>query len=81
MDRQRDAVESATESALEPGRFIARNQEGAFVADLEEVERDVALLTDSNPSLHTPRLRRAGLPCADGASFAFADFFTGLGES
>ncbi len=49
MVRQRDAVESAMESALQPGRFIAWNQEGAFVSDLEEVERGVALLTDSDP--------------------------------
>ncbi len=49
MVRQRDAVESAMESALQPGRFIAWNQEGAFVSDLEEVERGVAILTDSDP--------------------------------
>lgn len=49
MVRQRDAVESAMGSALQPGRFIAWNQEGAFVSDLEEVERGVALLIDSDP--------------------------------
>ena len=37
------------ESALQPGRFIAWNQEGAFVFDLEEVERSVSALTDSDP--------------------------------
>jgi Family of unknown function (DUF6880) len=49
MVRQRDAVEKAMESALQPGRFIAWNQEGAFVSGLEEVERGVAVLTDSDP--------------------------------
>jgi hypothetical protein len=49
MVRQRDAVERAMESALQPGRFIAWNQEGAFVSDLEEVERGVAVLTGSDP--------------------------------
>lgn len=29
--------------------FIAWNQESAFVSDLEEVERGVAVLTDSDP--------------------------------
>jgi hypothetical protein len=50
MVRHGNAIESAIESALQPGRFIAWNQEGAFVADLEEVERDVAALIDSDPA-------------------------------
>jgi hypothetical protein len=37
------------ESALQPGRFIAWNQESALVSGLEEVERGVAVLTDSDP--------------------------------
>jgi hypothetical protein len=43
------AMETAIESALQPGHFIAWNQESAFVAALEEVERDIAALADSDP--------------------------------
>src|SRR5579871_3246419 len=49
MVRQRDPIERAMESALQPGRFIAWNQESALVSGLEEVERGVAVLTDSDP--------------------------------
>lgn len=44
MARRRDPMEIAIESALHAGRFIAWNQESAFVAGLEEVERDIAAL-------------------------------------
>lgn len=49
MARRRDPMEIAIESALQPGQFIAWNQESALVAGLEEVERDIAALADSNP--------------------------------
>jgi hypothetical protein len=49
MVRRRDPLESAIESALQPGHFIAWNQESAFVAGLEEVERSASALTDSDP--------------------------------
>ena|ERR1700757_3158606 len=49
MVRQRDPIERAMESALQPGRFIPWNQESALVSGLEEVERGVAVLTDSDP--------------------------------
>ncbi len=49
MARRRDPMEIAIESALQAGRFIAWNQESAFVAGLEEVERDIAALADSDP--------------------------------
>ena len=49
LDRKLDPIESAMESALQPTRFIPRDQEGAFVAGLEAVERDIAALTDSDP--------------------------------
>jgi len=49
MVRRRDALETAIESALQPGRLIAWNQENTFVAGLEEVERDIAALAHSDP--------------------------------
>ena len=49
MVRRWDPMETAIESALQPGHFIAWNQESAFVAGLEEVERDIAALADSDP--------------------------------
>lgn len=50
--------ESAIELALQPGHFIAWNQESAFVADLEEAERRVSALTNSDP-LRATRLYEA----------------------
>ena len=49
MVRRCDPMETAIESALQPGHFIAWNQESAFIAGLEEVERDIAALADSDP--------------------------------
>ena len=49
MARRRDLMETAMELALQPGHFIAWNQESAFVAGLEEVECDVVALTGSDP--------------------------------
>lgn len=47
--RRRDPLESAIESALQPGHFIAWNQQSVFVAELEEVEHSVSALTGSDP--------------------------------
>ena len=47
--RRRDPQESMIESALQPGHFIAWNQESAFVADLEGVEREIAAIVDNDP--------------------------------
>lgn len=58
MTRRRHPIESAMESALQPGRFIAWNQESEFVAGLEEVERDIAGLTGKDP-LRAVRLYEA----------------------
>lgn len=49
MARLRNPMQTAIESALHPGQFIAWNQESAFVAGLEEVERDIAALADRDP--------------------------------
>ncbi len=49
MVHRRDLMQKAMESALQPGHFIVWNQESAFVAELEEVERDVAALTGRDP--------------------------------
>lgn len=49
MVRRWNPMETAIESALQPGHFIAWNQESSFVAGLEEVERDIAALADSDP--------------------------------
>ena len=49
MVRRRDPLESAIESALQPGHFIAWNQQSVFVAELEEVEHSVSALTGSDP--------------------------------
>ncbi len=48
MARRRDPMETAIESALQPEQFIAWDQESAFVAGLEEVERDIAALANSD---------------------------------
>ena len=58
MARRRDLMETAMELALQPGHFIAWNQESAFVAGLEEVECDVVALTGSDP-LRAVRLYEA----------------------
>lgn len=58
MVSRRDPIESAMELAQQPGHFIAWNQESSFVAGLEEVERDVAALTGSDP-LRAARLYEA----------------------
>jgi len=50
MVRRWDPMERAIESALQPGHFIAWNQESAFVAGLEEVERDIAALAHRDPA-------------------------------
>ena len=44
-----DSMETAIESALQTGRFIDWNQESAFVASLQQVERDIAALAGSDP--------------------------------
>lgn len=49
MARRRDPMEIAIESALQAGRFIAWNQDSAFVTGLEEVERGIAALVNSDP--------------------------------
>jgi hypothetical protein len=49
MARRRDPVENVMESALQPGQFIAWNQESSFVAGLKEVEREIAAVTASHP--------------------------------
>src|SRR6266702_1495702 len=43
-------MEKVIESALEPGDFIAWNQESAFVVGLEDVERELAALRSSVPA-------------------------------
>src|SRR6266702_2109439 len=43
-------MEKVIESALEPGDFIAWNQESAFVVGLEDVERELAALRSSDPA-------------------------------
>ena len=48
MVRHRDPIEGAIESALQPGHFIAWDQESAFVAGLEEVEHAIAMLAGSD---------------------------------
>src|ERR1700676_3097622 len=50
FDREVDPIETAMESALQPSRFISRDQEGAFVAGVEAVELDIAALADSDPA-------------------------------
>ncbi len=57
MVRRRDPFESAIESALQPGHFIAWNQESAFVAGLEEAERGVSTLTNSDRRQEDPSNR------------------------
>ena len=49
--RRRDPIESAIESALQPGHFISWDQERAFVAGLEAVGSDIAALADNDPVL------------------------------
>ena len=49
IDRKRDPIETAIESALQPGHFIPWDQESSFVAGLEAVERDIAALAHSDP--------------------------------
>jgi hypothetical protein len=46
---RRDPQENAIESALQPGHFVAWNLEGAFVAGLEEVEREIAAMVGNDP--------------------------------
>lgn len=49
MARRRDPQEIVMESALQPGHFIAWNQESAFVAGLEGAEREIAALVANDP--------------------------------
>ena len=51
--RRRDPQESMIESALQPGHFIAWNQENAFVADLESTEREIAAMVANAPQRAT----------------------------
>lgn len=46
---RRDPQESMIESALQPGHFIAWNQENAFVEDLEGTEREIAAMVANDP--------------------------------
>ena len=47
--RRRDPQERMIESALQPGHFIAWNQENAFVEDLEGTEREIAAMVANDP--------------------------------
>lgn len=49
MARRRDSHEIEMESALRPGHFVAWNQESAYVAGLEGVEREIAAMVCNDP--------------------------------
>jgi hypothetical protein len=53
---RRDPQENAIESALQPGHFIAWNQESGFVAGLERVEREIAAMVSDDGPLRASRL-------------------------
>ena len=50
MARRRDPLESAIESALQPGRFIGWSEETGFVAGLTETAREIAALMADDPA-------------------------------
>ena len=48
--QRRDAMDSIIESALQPGRFIGRNEGSSFVSNLRHIESEIAKVVRTDPA-------------------------------